>query len=111
MTQHSLYFYNNDTAPRHLPSFPTRRSSDVTAAVSPQLLQDGLNGPGIVAQALGPGSLGELLINTLLVIVGIVALMLPVTWVYMSALRVPGYDQLVLQMHVSLTIVVAGLIV
>jgi len=82
----------------------------VTAAVSPQLLQDGLNGPGIVAQALGPGSLGELLINTLLVIVGIVALMLPVTWVYMSARRVPGHDQSVVQTLLILPIVVAGIV-
>ena len=82
----------------------------VTAAVSPQLLQDGLNGPGIVAQAVGPGSLGELLINTLLVIVGIVALMLPVTWVYMAARCVTGHDQSVVQTLLILPIVVAGIV-
>ena len=82
----------------------------VISAVSPQLLQDGLNGPGIVQQALGAGSLGELLINTLLVIVGIVALMLPVTWVYMSARRVPGHDQSVVQTLLILPIVVAGIV-
>ena len=82
----------------------------VTAAVSPQLLQDGLNGPGMVQQVLGPGSLGELLVNTLLVIVGIVALMLPVTWVYMSARRVPGHDQSVVQTLLILPIVVAGIV-
>src|SRR5688572_3147141 len=82
----------------------------VTAAVSPQLLQDGLNGPGIVAQALGPGSLGELMINTLLILVAIVALMLPVTWVYMSARRVPGHDQSVVQTLLILPIVVAGIV-
>ena len=83
----------------------------VTAAVSPQLLQDGLNGPGMVQQVLGPGSLGELLINTLLIIVGIVALMLPVTWVYMSARRVPGHDQSVVQTLLILPIVVAGIVI
>jgi len=82
----------------------------VTAAVSPQLLEDGLNGPGMVAQALGPGSLGELVINTLLIIVAIVALMLPVTWVYMSARRVPGHDQSVVQTLLILPIVVAGIV-
>ena len=82
----------------------------VTAAISPQLLQDGLNGPGIVQQVLGPGSLGELLINTMLVIFGIVALMLPVTWVYMSARRVPGHDQSVVQTLLILPIVVAGIV-
>ena len=82
----------------------------VTSGVSPQLLQDGLNGPGMVQQVLGPGSLGELLINTLLVILGIVALMLPVTWVYMSARRVPGHDQSVVQTLLILPIVVAGIV-
>ena len=82
----------------------------VTSAVSPQLLQDGLNGPGIVQQALGPGSLGELLINTSLVILAILALMLPVTWVYMSARRVPGHDQSVVQTLLILPIVVAGIV-
>jgi hypothetical protein len=82
----------------------------VTAAVSPQLLQDGLNGPGIMQQAFGTGSLGELLINTTLVIVGILALMLPVTWVYMSARRVPGHDQSVVQTLLILPIVVAGIV-
>jgi hypothetical protein len=83
----------------------------VTSGVSPTLLQDGLSGPGIVAQALGPGSLGELVISTLLVIFGIVALMLPVTWVYMSARRVPGHDQSVVQTLLILPIVVAGIVI
>ena len=81
-----------------------------TSSVSPQLLQDGLNTPSLVQQTLGPGSLGELLINTFLVIFGIVALMLPVTWVYMSARRVPGHDQSVVQTLLILPIVVAGIV-
>ena len=82
----------------------------VTAGVSPQLLQDGLNGPEFVQQVIGPGSLGELLINTLLIIFGILALMVPVTWVYMSARRVPGHDQSVVQTLLILPIVVAGIV-
>ena len=81
-----------------------------TSGVSPQLLQDGLNGPAFVQQLIGPGSLGELMINTLLVILGILALMLPVTWVYMSARRVPGHDQSVVQTLLILPIVVAGIV-
>src|SRR6187401_280387 len=81
-----------------------------TSGVSPQLLQDGLNGPAFVQQLIGPGSLGELMINTLLVIIGILALMLPVTWVYMSARRVPGHDQSVVQTLLILPIVVAGIV-
>jgi len=81
-----------------------------TSGVSPQLLQDGLNGPAFVQQLIGPGSLGELMINTLLVILGILALMVPVTWVYMSARRVPGHDQSVVQTLLILPIVVAGIV-
>ena len=81
-----------------------------TSGVGPQLLQDGLNAPAFVQQAFGAGSLGELLINTLLVIVGIVALMLPVTWVYMSARKVPGHDQTIVQTLLILPIVVAGVV-
>ena len=81
-----------------------------TSGVGPQLLQDGLNAPAFVQQVLGPGSLGELLISTLLVILGIVALMLPVTWVYMSARKVPGHDQSIVQTLLILPIVVAGVV-
>ena len=81
-----------------------------TSGVAPQLLQDGLNAPAFVQQVLGPGSLGELLITTLLLIVGIVALMVPVTWVYMSARKVPGHDQSIVQTLLILPIVVAGVV-
>src|SRR4029434_5680262 len=50
------------------------------------------------------------MINTLLSIVAIVALMLPVTWVYMSARKVPGHDQSVVQTLLILPIVVAGVV-
>ncbi len=85
-------------------------SEPATSGVGPQLLQDGLNAPAFVQQAFGAGSLGELLITTLLVIVGIVALMLPVTWVYMSARKVPGHDQSMVQTLLILPIVVAGVV-
>jgi len=39
-----------------------------------------------------------------------VALMLPVTWVYMSARKVPGHDQSVVQTLLILPIVVAGVV-
>ena len=81
-----------------------------TSGIAPQLLQDGLSAPAFVQQVLGSGSLGELLITTLLVLVGIVALMLPVTWVYMSARKVPGHDQSIVQTLLILPIVVAGVV-
>jgi hypothetical protein len=95
--------------------YPTSREllmdgGGVTSAVSPQLLEDGLRGPGVVQQVLGPGSLGELLIETVLVVLGIVALMLPVTWVYMSARKTPGHSQSIVQTLIILPIVVAGVV-
>jgi uncharacterized protein DUF4956 len=85
-------------------------SEAATTGAGPQLLQDGLSSQAFVQQAFGAGSLGELLITTLLVIVAIVALMLPVTWVYMSARKVPGHDQSVVQTLLILPIVVAGVV-
>jgi hypothetical protein len=80
------------------------------SVVAPQLLQDGLNTSPFAEQVLGPGSLGELMITTLILIVGIVVLMLPVTWVYMSARREPGHDQTIVQTLLILPIVVAGVV-
>jgi uncharacterized protein DUF4956 len=97
-----LYFYPASNA--------LLTGSEPATSSGPQLLQDGLNTPGLVQQAFGAGSLGELLITTLLAIVGIVALMLPVTWVYMSARKVPGHDQSVVQTLLILPIVVAGVV-
>ncbi len=80
------------------------------AGAAPQLLQDGLNAPSLAQSVLGPGSLGELLITTSLVLLGIVILMVPVTWVYMSARSVPGHSQAVVQTLIILPIVVAGIV-
>lgn len=85
-------------------------SGPTAAGVTPQLLQDGLNAPPLVQLAFGPGSLGEVVIGTSLVLLGIVLLMLPVTWVYMSARNVPGHSQAVVQTLIILPIVVAGIV-
>lgn len=83
-----------------------------TASVSavPQLLQDGLNAPAPSEVVFGPGSLGLLLINTSLILLGILALMLPVTWVYMSARNAPSHSQDIVQTLLILPIVVAGVV-
>src|ERR1051325_7919503 len=64
--------------------FLVRRGA-TSAGASPQLLQDGLNAPQLVQVTFGRGSIGELMITTSLILLGVVMLMLPVTWVYMSA--------------------------
>jgi hypothetical protein len=74
------------------------------------VLQDALNAPAAAATVFGPGSLGELVLTTTLVLLGTLALMLPVTWVYMSARSVPGHNQAIVQALIILPIVVAGIV-
>jgi Domain of unknown function (DUF4956) len=78
---------------------------------SPQLLEDALSGGSTGVPLFGPGSLGELAITTLLILAGTLVLMLPVTWVYMSARVVPGHNQSVVQTMIILPLVVAGIII
>ncbi|MEO7683996.1 MAG: hypothetical protein ABIU86_08680, partial [Gemmatimonadaceae bacterium] len=67
------------------------------AAGSPQLLPDGLEETQKGIIGFGAGSLGEIAIVTVLVLLGTMVLMLPVTWVYMSARPVPGHSQALVQ--------------
>lgn len=80
------------------------------AAGSPQLLPDGLEETQKGIIGFGAGSLGEVAIVTVLVLLGTMVLMLPVTWVYMSARPVPGHSQALVQTLLILPIVVAGII-
>lgn len=82
-----------------------------TAPQSPQLLEDGLTGAKHALRGLAAGSLGELALITLLSLLGTLVLMLPVTWVYMSARTVPGHNQGVVQTLIILPLVVAGIII
>jgi hypothetical protein len=77
---------------------------------TPQLLQDGLATglPAAVASALTPRF--ELAISTSLICLGSLALMLPVSWVYMSTKRTPQHNQSVVQALIILPIIVAGII-
>lgn len=79
------------------------------ANTAPVLLPDGLAQPP-ASTAMGPGSLGELAITTTLALLGTLVLMLPVSWVYMSARRVPGHNQAVAQALLILPIVIAGVV-
>jgi hypothetical protein len=76
---------------------------------APQLLADGLQ-TSIGAALIGPGSLLELALITVLALVATLMLMLPVTWVYMSAKQVRGHNQAVVQTLIILPIVVAGIV-
>ncbi|HUR00188.1 MAG TPA: DUF4956 domain-containing protein [Gemmatimonadaceae bacterium] len=76
----------------------------------PTVLQDALAGNGSGASALPLRGLADLSITTLLIMIGTLALMLPVTWVYMSARPVPGHSQTIVQTLIFLPIVVAGIV-
>ncbi|HYN80722.1 MAG TPA: DUF4956 domain-containing protein [Gemmatimonadaceae bacterium] len=82
-----------------------------TAAGSPQLLPDALVADERGVAGFGAGSLGEVSIVTLLILLGTIVLMLPVSWVYMSARPIPGHSQALVQTLIILPIVVAGIII
>jgi hypothetical protein len=81
-----------------------------TESSGTQLLQDGLNQTGAPG-ALGGETLPTLALMTTLILLGTLVLMLPVTWVYMSARPTPGHNQQVVQTLIILPIVVAGIII
>jgi hypothetical protein len=74
-------------------------------------LTDGLTGGGLTTSFFGPGTLGDITISTLVILVGTLLLMLPVSWVYMSARSVQGHSQSVVQTLIILPLVVAGIII
>jgi len=76
-----------------------------------QLLQDGLSGfkeTAVEASAAESGL--ALALTAVLVMVSTLALMLPVSWVFMSARRATHFDQSVVQTLIILPIVVAGIV-
>ena len=73
-------------------------------------LQDGLGGAPATEAALGTTSLLALAGSTALILFGTLLLMLPVTWVYMSARNIPGHSQAVVQTLMILPLVVAGIV-
>ena len=82
---------------------------DATGAGT-QLLQDGLAGIKGNAAA-NPGDTGlALVLTAVLTMISTLALMLPVSWVFMSARRASHFDQSVVQTLIILPIVVAGIV-
>ena len=77
----------------------------------PMVLTDALTGTATrTGGAFGAGSIGALSVTTLIILLGTLALMLPVTWVYMSARPAVGHNQAVVQTLIILPIVVAGIV-
>lgn len=76
----------------------------------PTVLTDALNAIPTASIGFGPGDLGDVAITTVLILLGTLALMLPVTWVYMSARPIPGHNQAIAQTLIILPLVVAGIV-
>lgn len=79
------------------------------ADTASNVLQDGL--PGTTETVTGGTASGfELLVSTVQVMLFTIALMLPVSWVFMSARRAPTFDQSIVQTLLIMPLVVAGIV-
>lgn len=74
------------------------------------VLQDGMTKTSSADLSLGARSLAELAGTTAMILLGTLLLMLPVSWVYMSARHIPGHSQAVVQTLIILPLVVAGIV-
>ena len=81
----------------------------VDVGQGPTVLQDALT-PTTVGTIFSAGSLAELALTTVMILLGTLVLMMPVTWVYMSARPIPGHSQTIVQTLIFLPIVVAGIV-
>jgi hypothetical protein len=75
-----------------------------------QLLEDGLSKNKALTAETSSQSGVALALTTIVVMLSTLALMLPVSWTFMSARRVRNFDQSVVQTLIILPIVVAGIV-
>jgi hypothetical protein len=77
----------------------------------PTVLTDALSNSPTASVSFGPGSMLDIALTTVLILLGSLVLMLPVTWVYMSARPSGGqHNQNVVQTLIFLPLVVAGIV-
>ena len=77
----------------------------------PTVLTDALSASPTASVSFGPGSLIDVTITMILILIGAIVLILPVTWVYMSARPSGGqHNQNVVQTLIFLPVVVAGIV-
>jgi hypothetical protein len=77
----------------------------------PTVLTDALSSSPTASVSFGPGSLVDVALTTVMILIGALVLMLPVTWVYMSARPSGGqHNQNVVQTLIILPLVVAGIV-
>jgi hypothetical protein len=92
--------------------FSGERMDQLSAA--PQLLKDGLErGTGLTGSSAVLPAMSDrlgLAVTTTLMLLGTLALMLPVSWVYMSTRRTKGYSQAMVQTLIILPVAVCGIV-
>jgi hypothetical protein len=77
----------------------------------PTVLTDALSSSPTASVSFGPGTLLGVVVTTVLILIGALVLILPVTWVYMSARPSGGqHNQNVVQTLIYLPLVVAGIV-
>ena len=77
----------------------------------PTVLTDALSSSPTASVNFGPGTLLDVVVTTVLILIGALVLILPVTWVYMSARPSGGqHNQNVVQTLIYLPLVVAGIV-
>lgn len=90
------------------------KGGDAPAApASPMVLQDALTDEPAASTKTGgidTDSLAGIFLTTAMSLLGTILLMMPVSWVYMSARHVPGHSQAVVQTLIILPLVVAGIV-
>jgi hypothetical protein len=79
-------------------------------ARTPSLLQDGMASGAVQAPVTDIASRLQFSFSTGFVLLSTLALMLPVTWVYMSARNEPGHNQTIVQVLIVLPMIVAGIV-
>ena len=84
--------------------------SPATITAAPQLLEDGLSQDQLPVPTFELPQGVQLALTTVLSMLATLALMLPVTWLYMSARKTRGHNQAVAQTLIILPIVVAGIV-
>jgi hypothetical protein len=95
--------------PREIARIAAKGLGDVPEG--PSVLTDALSSSPTASVSFGPGSLFDVAITTIMILLGALVLMLPVTWVYMSARPSGGqHNQNVVQTLIILPLVVAGIV-
>ena len=94
--------------PHEISAIAAKGLGDVSEG--PTVLADALSSPGATG-TFALGSLVGIVVTTIMILLGALVLMLPVTWVYMSARPSGGqHNQNVVQTLIFLPLVVAGIV-